>query len=399
MLDFACFVSKILPMASIYKHTTGTYYAKYFNAAGKRVSKNTGSTSKREAERLAAGFESEERDASKKDAHLPKVYSVIVETAAREAAAGELTLARAEELVLRLHRLANPDFKIVSLDEHLGKWVRDQTGVSASTAGIYADMHRRIKLHVGKKAAAAPVGELTTDQVRLALKKSKDSGLKSSTVNMDLGALRRALHAAVKAGLAKANVATDIRPMSEEDSTERAPFTATEVRKMLDHPKTSDEWRGMILLGAHTGLRMSDVAKLTSGHIDGTKLVIRPKKSIKSRKTIIIPLTPPTLGWIGERKGQLFPVLSTRVPGTLSTTFTRIMASADIPRDIIEAGDVVKRRSFHSLRHTFASWLAEADVHADVRQKLTGHSSSKIHARYSHHDLALDRAVETLPAL
>jgi len=61
--------------------------------------------------------------------------------------------------------------------------------------------------------------------------------------------------------------------------------------------------------------------------------------------------------------------------------------------------DVVKRRSFHSLRHSFASWLAEADVHADIRQKLTGHSSAGIHARYTHHDEALDRAVGSLPDL
>jgi hypothetical protein len=38
-------------------------------------------------------------------------------------------------------------------------------------------------------------------------------------------------------------------------------------------------------------------------------------------------------------------------------------------------------------------------VHADIRQKLTGHSSSKIHQLYTHHDEALDRAVGTLPAL
>jgi integrase len=168
---------------------------------------------------------------------------------------------------------------------------------------------------------------------------------------------------------------------------------------MIDHPQTSDEWKGMILLAAHTGLRLGDVAKLTRAHIDDTRLVIRPTKTSKSKKTISIPLSPPALGWIGERQGNLFPVLSTRVPGTLSTTFTRIMASAGVPRDIVEAGDVVKRRSFHSLRHTFASWLAEADVHADIRQKLTGHSSSKIHAKYTHHDEALDRAVGTLPSL
>jgi integrase len=300
---------------------------------------------------------------------------------------------------LRLHRLANPDFKIVSLGDHLANWVRDQTGVAESTAGIYWDMHRHIVGAIGPKAAAAPVGNLTTAQVKIALQKLKDGGLRSSTVNMTLGALRRALHAAVKAGFAKGNVASDIKLMPEDDSTERAPFTTAEVRKMIDHPQTNDEWKGMILLAAHTGLRLGDVAKLTRAHVDGTRLVIRPKKTTKSKKTISIPLSPPALGWIGEKQGFFFPNLSARVPGTLSTTFTRIMKSADIPRDIVEAGDVVKRRSFHSLRHTFASWLAEADVHADVRQKLTGHSSSTIHAKYIHHDEALDRAVGTLPSL
>ena len=51
------------------------------------------------------------------------------------------------------------------------------------------------------------------------------------------------------------------------------------------------------------------------------------------------------------------------------------------------------------LRHSFTSWLAEADVHADVRQKLTGHSSAGVHARYTHHDEALERAVASLPNL
>jgi integrase len=385
-------------MATLYKRGE-IYWTRFFDGNGKRVAKSTGKTRKREAEAEAAKLEVESKTGNGLGSGLPKAFAVIIETAAREAAAGELTLARAEDLVMRLHRLANPDFKIVSLDDHLAGWIRDQTTVTESTTGVYWDMHRHIIASVGRKVASAPIGDFTTAQAKAALQKLRDGGLKASTVNMDLGSLRRALHAAVKAGLAKANVTTDIKAFPETDSTEKAPFTAAEVRMMIDHPQTSDEWKGMILLAAHTGLRLGDVAKLTRAHIDGTKLVIRPQKTTKSKKTITIPLSPPALGWIGERQGNLFPVLSTRVPGTLSTTFTRIMKSAGVPRDIIEAGDVVKRRSFHSLRHTFASWLAEADIHSDVRQKLTGHSSSKIHAKYSHHDEALDRAVGTLPDL
>jgi integrase len=103
------------------------------------------------------------------------------------------------------------------------------------------------------------------------------------------------------------------------------------------------------------------------------------------------------MDWRSER--PVLPEALQGSPGTLSTTFKRIMASAGVPQEIDLPGGIKARRSFHSLRHSFASWLAEADVHADVRQKLTGHSSSRIHARYSHHDEALDRAVGMLPDL
>lgn len=385
-------------MATVYKRGD-IWWARYFDANGKRVSKSTGKTRKREAESEASRIEMDSKSAHGKNSGLPKAFAVIVETAAREAAAGEFSLARAEDLVMRLHRLANPSFKITSLKDHLAAWVNDQSDVSESTSKSYWDMHRRILANVGDKVAAAPVGELTADQVKKALAKAKAGGLKTSTVNMDLAALRRALRVAVESGLARANVAEKIKASPEDDSTEKAPFTIEEVRKMLDHSQTNNEWRGLITLAAHTGLRMGDVVKLSRAHVDETRLVIRPAKGRKSKKTISIPLSPPALGWMGDKEGMFFPTLSTKSAGTLSTTFRRIMKSSGVPREIIEAGDIVKRRSFHSLRHTFASWLAEADVHSDVRQKLTGHSSSKIHQRYTHHDQALDRAVGTLPAL
>jgi integrase len=202
----------------------------------------------------------------------------------------------------------------------------------------------------------------------------------------------------VTAGLAKANVAAreSVRVMKEKDSTVRGPFTASEVRLMIDHGKTNDEWKGCILIAAHSGLRLGDVVSLTRSNVSGDRLVVTTEKT---GKTVSIPITPPVMAWIGDKQGTFFPKLSKVVPGTLSTTFKRIMASAGVSQEIDLPGGVKARRSFHSLRHSFASWLAEADVHADVRQKLTGHSSSKIHARYSHHDEALDRAVENLPSL
>jgi site-specific recombinase XerD len=40
--------------------------------------------------------------------------------------------------------------------------------------------------------------------------------------------------------------------------------------------------------------------------------------------------------------------------------------------------------NFHTLRHTFASWLVEADTNIYFVKELLGHSDLKLTERYSH---------------
>jgi integrase len=52
------------------------------------------------------------------------------------------------------------------------------------------------------------------------------------------------------------------------------------------------------------------------------------------------------------------------------------------------------------LRHSFASILANADVSAEVRMRLTGHATSVVHASYTHHAAAtLAAAIDKLPTI
>lgn len=362
-------------------------------------------TKKREATKIAADLETKERDKKKGNAGLPSEYAAIVNAAAREALAGDLTLVRTEELLHRLHRLSNPDFKESSLKEFWTDWITEQKRhVGASTATGYEHDLELFTAALGQRIMNAPVNALTTDQVNAAIDKAKKAGKgkgkitrKASTVNKALASLRRVMETAVAKGVATHNPAKQSRSLRQEDSTERAPFTVAEIRAMLDHKDTTDEWRGAITIAAHTGLRLGDVLSLNRKHIDGTHLVIMPSKTARQKKVITVPLTPPCVAWLGIRKGDFFPSLKKQATATTSMQFAAIMKKADVPKEIEQPGGLKASRSFHALRHTFASWLAEADIHADIRQKLTGHSSSKIHARYSHHDTALDRAVESLP--
>ena len=395
-------------MATLYKQPKSpNWFAQYFNAEGRRVSKTTGTSEKREARRIAATYEAAEQEKRNGQKHLPRAFSTVIETASREAASGELTLARAEDLIVKLHRLANPEFRVVSLADHLTGWVDAQRAhVSEKSIKVYEDMERRVIAAMGVRISMAPVGELTQEQVTHAIAKIKkrkikgtDRTLTAATANMDLRALRRALRGAVDHELARSNAADGVRPLPTDGSTERAPFSVKEVRKMLDHDDTSDEWHGVILIAAHTGLRLGDVVKLGRDHVEGTRLVLRPEKTKRTRKAISVPLSPPALAWIGKRKANFFPTLKGTKTGTLSTQFRRLMAKAGIPREVKLDGDATARRSFHSLRHSFTSWLADNDVHSDVRQQLTGHASAGVHARYTHHDEALERAIKKLPSL
>ena len=58
------------------------------------------------------------------------------------------------------------------------------------------------------------------------------------------------------------------------------------------------------------------------------------------------------------------------------------------------------RRTFHSLRHSFSSALANAGISEEVRMRLTGHSSRDIHAHYTHLNIEpLKNAITMLPKL
>jgi integrase len=86
----------------------------------------------------------------------------------------------------------------------------------------------------------------------------------------------------------------------------------------------------------------------------------------------------------------------------LSESFKRIVRKAGLSLQTVQGrGDrQISRRTFHALRHSFTSALANAGVAPELRMKLTGHSSESVHRGYTHHELeSLRRAVSKLPSL
>jgi integrase len=86
----------------------------------------------------------------------------------------------------------------------------------------------------------------------------------------------------------------------------------------------------------------------------------------------------------------------------LSNQFAKLVVRAGIesPRGA-EKHDPAGRRNralcFHSLRHSFNSRLANADVGMDTRKIMVGHSSDSMNDRYTHLEVEMqDKALEKL---
>ena len=63
-------------------------------------------------------------------------------------------------------------------------------------------------------------------------------------------------------------------------------------------------------------------------------------------------------------------------------------------------GRTVRTLSFHSLRYSFNSAMANAGVSQEIRMKLTGHVSPEMNKGYTHHELEpLRAAVRAIPSI
>ncbi|CAN5515207.1 hypothetical protein BH18VER1_BH18VER1_01360 [soil metagenome] len=161
----------------------------------------------------------------------------------------------------------------------------------------------------------------------------------------------------------------------------------------------------------YTGARLGDCANLRWKNVDLVSAIptIRytPQKGGKDVVVVVHPalgdflLTLPTPA---TDDAFVFPSFAGRTISPLSKAFRQLMQRAHIEQRVIRERRTnarsVNALSFHSLRHSFASALANAGVPEESRMALTGHATRDVHQGYTHHELAALRdAVAVLPRI
>lgn len=410
-------------MASIYKRPGSKIWQAAFYVTdpetGKsvQVRQSTHKTNEREAKNAAANLERLARDKAGGGNEKSKRILDVLQRAGQEAMKETLNAARARVLLAEIVRISTgEDIPAYTIRTWLEEWQRRKSEVTEdATQKRYKASVKAFNDWLGARADK-PLESLMVADVRLFRENLKEAGRTAKTAQHYVRDIGSAFRTAVREGLLIHNPASGLDPLDTSDSTVRSPFTSAELFRLLLHAPSAD-WRGVILCGIFAGLRLGDAAKLKWSSVDLTEGTLRliPSKTKRKRKEILVPLHADLRTFLEEHPSAddpdspVFPSLAKRsVSGKrgLSMSFVGIMEKANVSRgkarvaEKESAGRTTHERGFHSLRHTYVSALANAEVETDVRKKLAGHTDDESHAIYSHHEVkTLAAAINKLPSI
>jgi integrase len=231
-----------------------------------------------------------------------------------------------------------------------------------------------------------------------------------------MAGVRAIFAAALAAGRLAEDPSAFIKPMrTEPDAASRRPFTVPELQAVL--AVAGPEWQSLIKIGLYTGARLCDVAVLKWSDADLDKWELR-FVARKTGRSVLVPVAGPlrshlmALASSDDLSGHLHPEAARSVArqgnsSKLSAQFGSLLAQAGLrpPRLNARKSGGTRRHhfaalSYHSLRHSFISFLKTAGAAQATVMEMSGHSSAAMSELYTHTDrLAMERAMVSLPLL
>ena len=349
------------------------WYACFTTADGRRLKKSTKESSMSKAKLIAEALQR-------------------AEDMARDRV---LTEVRTRELLSDvLQRASGKGLRVFTVKEWFDLFVK---GKRKARADKTARKHEQIKnefIDFLAHRANLNVEAITSADIAAFRDQRQSRGLAPSTLNADMTILSAAFNAALRQGHISVNPCLAIEPLRDKIAGRKQTFSPEQVTALLK--AANGEWRGLILVAFYTGQRLGDCANLQWKQIDLVSEIktVRFEQG-KTGTVVIVAIHPVLEDYLLSLPAPkiddayLFPSLAQRNISPLSKAFKTIMERANIEQRVIRdrsqsgSGRRVNALTFHSLRHSFSSILANAGISEETRMALTGHitaSNSKVHA-------------------
>lgn len=253
-----------------------------------------------------------------------------------------------------------------------------------------ADLNSNLLSQIKAKLLEMPTCNTKAKNARKVRSTPLRKCLAGATVNNIFSFMRSAINRAIAIGMWKG-----VNPLSTKGgnwkmvkvNNKRLRFLTREEAKALladleaRHPQLHD----MVLLSLKTGLRPTEMFRLKGQDIDANARVLHIIAKGGKRTPVRVPQDMIEMLLAYRRKPQepIFQqprkkVAFTKTPACLRTAIRDLKME---PQD----GDPLYTITLHTMRHTFASWLAQSgEVSLMELQKLMRHESINMTMRYAH---------------
>lgn len=224
-----------------------------------------------------------------------------------------------------------------------------------------------------------PLATVTAFDLQRYVKQRRDAGARPATVNGELATLNHLLHRAQEWGWLERAVKV---PRLREENRRLVYLTGEQANLLLDAARADACWEiyPFVLIGLHTAMRRSEILGIRWEHVDLARRMIHiPKAKAGARDQ---PITAALADYLSELRAMmpgavwLFPADSAsghRI--SIEKPFRRVVAAAGLnPREVTR----------HTLRHTAITHLVQSGVDLPTVQRISGHKTLAMVARYSH---------------
>ena len=213
-------------------------------------------------------------------------------------------------------------------------------------------------------------------------------GLSPASVHQVLALIRAIYRKSIGWGLYKGQIPTENVKFPKDDNKRLRFLKHDEADKLLEALREkSSQVYNQSLLALFCGLRFSEMANLTWEDIDlpNEIIQIRDAKGGSRQSFMNKPIKDMLTTLMDKQKYKKNDLISPDNKGKrqahISRSFWETVKKLGFNKDVIDKRYKV---SFHTLRHTFASWLAIQATSLYEIKELMGHKSIEMTKRYAH---------------
>ena len=223
--------------------------------------------------------------------------------------------------------------------------------------------------------------------------KKDDQSLHQSTVHNYIATISAAMNKAVRDGIIDANpfAMLEAKEKVAKKDEEREFLTMDELRILMDTPIDHYSMKQAFLFSCFTGLRISDIIKLTWDDIktsaDGRTQYVRTKME-KTDEYVTVPLSKEALKWMPEKTDN--PLVFYDLPKSRNTRNKSV-------KNWMAAAGITKKITYHSSRHTFATLMLTLGGDLYTTSKLLGHAN--VHTTEIYAKIIDKKKIETVNLL